>query len=319
MPSEPAFHGSSLCVVGNINRDLKVGSLQPSNDLFRDGETSVSSMVESIGGGGANSACAAASLGARVSFVGKVGADALGGRLERTLQQHGIESHLRREDGHPSGTSVALGFAGGERHFISCLPASRTLCLADIDLEAVGRCRHLLRADVWFSESMLFEGNQALFESARRRGMVVSIDLNWDPQWNSGNAAVIRARKQAVRAVLPSVTVAHGNVRELMEFSDAKDLPAALALLTGWGVESVVVHRGGEGAGHYQDGTWVEEPPAPVTRARQSTGTGDVLSVCMMLLHGHRDISIRDRLRLANRIVAEFIEGKRGMIPPLAD
>ena len=75
MNSDPIFAGSSLCVVGNINRDVKTAPMWAGEHLFADGETSVSSIIETIGGGGANSAFAAASLGARVAFLGKVGAD----------------------------------------------------------------------------------------------------------------------------------------------------------------------------------------------------------------------------------------------------
>ena len=38
----------------------------------------------------------------------------------------------------------------------------------------------------------------------------------------------------------------------------------------------------------------------------------------MMLLHGCDEIQTEERLRLANKIVAEFIEGRRGVIPELA-
>ncbi len=47
------------------------------------------------------------------------------------------------------------------------------------------------------------------------------------------------------------------------------------------------------------------------------TGTGDVLSACLILLHRRADISVPERLRLANRIVAEFIEGRRVLVPSL--
>src|SRR5579863_3309102 len=107
MLDESAFRQSSLCVVGNINRDVKAGPLRPEKALFHDGETSVSSVAETIGGGGANSAFTAAALGARVAFLGKVGDDGLGNRLERTLTQHGISSHLAKDKAHRSGTSIA--------------------------------------------------------------------------------------------------------------------------------------------------------------------------------------------------------------------
>ena len=254
MLDESAFSGSSLCVVGNINRDVKTAPLSGGEHLFSDGETPVDSIIETIGGGGANSAFAAASLGARVAFLGKVGADGLGDRLDRTLRQHGIAAHLARDAAHASGTSIALAFENGCRHFISCLPASRALSFADLDLSALTGCRHLLRADVWFSESMLFEGNKALFQIARQSGAAVSLDLNWDPHWGHAAADEIRTRKQAVRDVLPWVSLAHGNARELMEFADAPDLETALKRVVDWGAEAVVVHLGDKGAGHFHRG-----------------------------------------------------------------
>lgn len=318
MQADAIFAGSSLCVVGNINRDIKTAPLQAGTRLFADGETSVDAIHETIGGGGANSAFAAASLGASVAFCGRVGADALGDRLEKTMRQHGIAAHLARDGARASGTSIALSYDNGHRHFVSCLPANEALEFADVSLEAVRSHPHLLRADVWFSESMLFGGNRLLFEAARRTNVTVSLDLNWDPQWGRASTDKIQARKQAVRDVLPLVHLAHGNVRELTEFAEASDLETALKRLAEWGVDAVVVHLGEQGAGWYFEGKLTIEPPAPVTSRTNSAGTGDVLSVCMMLLHHRTDLDIAERLRAANAIVAQFIEGRRMMIPSLA-
>jgi sugar/nucleoside kinase (ribokinase family) len=319
MQGEPIFTGSSLCVVGNINRDIKTSNLPAGDCLFQDGETSVPSVIETIGGGGANSAFAAASLGASVAFVGKVGADALGGRLRRTLNEHGIAAYLAQSEKDPSGTSIALAFENGHRHFVSCLPASAALSIADVDLNALAGRGHLLRADVWFSKSMLFEGNKKLFQKARQMGISISIDLNWDPCWGRANAQEIRDRKRAVRDVLPWVDLAHGNVRELKEFTEADNRETAFKRLADWGVRAVVVHLGDQGAGYSRDGSLIIEPPCPVNSRVNTTGTGDVLSVCMMLLHHRKDIAIPEQLRTANAIVAQFIEGKRQLIPALAD
>jgi sugar/nucleoside kinase (ribokinase family) len=319
-PIESAFQGSSLCVVGNINRDLRTARLTPGSHLFTDGETSVASISETVGGGGANSAFTAASLGAQVTFLGKVGMDGLGERLQRTLARHGIRACLKRDAAQPSGTSLALAFDNGHRHFLSCLPASEALCFDDLDPAALMGQTHLLRADVWFSEAMLFEGNRHLFTTAREAGTTVSLDLNWDPQWGRADAGTIRARTQAVRDILPFVNLAHGNVRELMEFADAPELTTALQRLVEWGVGAVVVHLGAKGAGYYQSGEeLIVEPPSPIQKQVQTTGTGDVLSVCMMLLQRRADLSISQRLRIANTIVGEFIEGHRHLIPTLAD
>ena len=313
------FEDSSLCIVGNINRDLRTAPIAPGEHLFRDGETSTASIVETVGGGGANTAFAAAALGARVAFLGKVGRDALGDRLERTLNQHGVEAYLAKDPDRATGTSIALTFNTGHRHFISSLPASEALSIDDLDLSALAGKKHLLRADVWFSDAMLFSGNALLFKMAREQGLQVSLDLNWDPQWGSDDPAKIKARKAAVRAVLPWVHLAHGNVRELVEFADAPDLETALKKIADWGVEAVVVHLGAQGAGYFRQGKLVTEPAAPVAEHRNTTGTGDVLSLCMMLQHHQPHLAIGERLRIANRIVAEYMEGRRALLPPLGD
>jgi hypothetical protein len=74
---------------------------------------------------------------------------------------------------------------------------------------------------------------------------------------------------------------------------------------------------GAAGAGFYERGRLAVAPAAPVRQHQNSAGAGDLLSVCMMLLHACAGISSRDRLHLANTIVAEYIDGRRTIIPNL--
>jgi sugar/nucleoside kinase (ribokinase family) len=312
------FTGTRLCVVGNVNRDVKLAPIHPGAHLFADGETSTDNVRETIGGGGANSALAAAALGADVSFVGKVGADALGERLARTFAARRVAAHLVRDPRVATGTSVNLVWTSGHRHFVSCLPNTASLSFEEIDRAALDGHDHLLRADPWFAEPMLLAGgNRRLFEAARERGMAVSLDINWDPQWGRGTDNVLARRKQALRDVLPLVDVAHGNVRELCTFADAPNIEAALRHLAGWGALAVVVHMGRQGAGYYVDGRLTTEPCVPADRIVNTTGSGDVLSVCMMLLHARRDLDARAKLRLSNAVVADYIAGSRELVPDL--
>ena len=78
-----------------------------------------------------------------------------------------------------------------------------------------------------------------------------------------------------------------------------------------------MIHLGADGAGYYDGRQLTVAPAVPVRQYKNTAGAGDLLSVCMMLLHGRDEIPLADRLRLANTIVAEFIEGKRGVIPEL--
>jgi sugar/nucleoside kinase (ribokinase family) len=313
------FNRPPVCVVGNVNRDVKALGVPGSPEILLDGETTVSGIVETIGGGGANSACAAAALGANVRFVGVVGADSLADRLRQAMEKHGVRTYLTRKPQVETGTTVALGFDTGQRHFLSWLPNNRSLAFNDLDLCALDGCAHLLRADVWFSESMLEDGNQGLFAEAQRRGLATSLDINFDPCWSTGSPSEIARRKQQLRQVLSFVDLAHGNIRELCEFTDTAELKEALHRLLEWGVKAVVVHMGAEGAGYFTNGELMVEPPDLANNPVQSTGTGDVLSMCMILLQQRNDLSIRQKLRFANGVVREFMEGRRHLIACLSE
>ena len=129
-----SFARSRLAIVGNICRDVKMAALAPGDYLFADGETPTAFIEETLGGGGANSALAAAALGAEVRFAGKLGADPLGDRLEQALTSRGVESFIRRDPRVKTGSSVVLRFTNGCRHFVSCQPNNDSLASDDIDL-----------------------------------------------------------------------------------------------------------------------------------------------------------------------------------------
>ena len=78
-----------------------------------------------------------------------------------------------------------------------------------------------------------------------------------------------------------------------------------------------MVHLGAKGAGYYWHDRLIVEPAAPARQQVNTTGTGDLLSTCMMLAHAQANVPVIEKLRLANRIVAEFIAGKRNLLPPL--
>ena len=59
------------------------------------------------------------------------------------------------------------------------------------------------------------------------------------------------------------------------------------------------------------------EESVPAKRLVNTTGTGDVLSVCMMFLDQEKRSTLSEKLRLANLIVSQFIAGERSLIPAL--
>jgi len=303
-----SFRGVRLCVVGNLNRDLRVAPIAPGSYLFDDGETSAAFVRETPGGGAANSALFAAQLGAKVRLVAKVGDDESGRALRRRIRGLGVHPFLAVDREHPTGTSINLVYTTGRRHFVSSLPSS-AIESHEIDRAALRGVNYVLRADVWFSEPMLFGGNEKLLQSAKTSGAATSLDLNWDPAWGKSPRGTVLARKRAVRNVLALVDLAHGNVRELCEFADAATLRLALKRITAWGAKAIIVHLGTRGSGYYREGRLARSPCVRAKRVVHSTGTGDLLSVCMILLHRH-PAPVEEKLATANRIVSRYVAGE---------
>src|SRR5579863_1238071 len=94
----------SVVVVGSINTDItSYGEVLP-----RHGETVMGrGYAIELGGKGANQAAAAARLGARVEFVGRVGADAFGELALARLAEFGVVArHSGRDEEQATGLAI---------------------------------------------------------------------------------------------------------------------------------------------------------------------------------------------------------------------
>ena len=49
MLEDQPFRTADLCIVGNINRDVRISPIPPGDYLFADGETSVAAVSETVG------------------------------------------------------------------------------------------------------------------------------------------------------------------------------------------------------------------------------------------------------------------------------
>lgn len=305
-----------VAIVGNLNLDVRTSPIPSSVVLTSDGETSVMEIDESIGGGGANTAAAVALMAGEAHLCCAVGADELGARLCRFLEGLGVRVHPAVKPV-ATGRSIALTWESHQRHFVSCLPNTRLLEEADIDLEALIRagCRHLYRADVWFGDLMLAEGNASLFRRARRSGMETSLDVNWDPLWtSSGETERVRERIALLKSGLGFVSFVHGNERELALFTGAKSVERSARLLRDWGAGAVIVHQGAKGCAAATSAGWIEVPAVPVTRIVGEAGTGDVFTAAF-LLSPH--LPMEERLRECAAAAARHLQGSPRYTPAL--
>ncbi|MCX8061793.1 MAG: ribokinase [Anaerolineales bacterium] len=93
-----------IVVLGSLNMDLVVRAARHPQP----GETLIGTEFQTFPGGkGANQAVAASRLGAEVWMIGRVGQDAFGDVLLKTVQQDGVNTTFIRRDGQAA-TGVAL-------------------------------------------------------------------------------------------------------------------------------------------------------------------------------------------------------------------
>ena len=119
-----------VTVVGGANWDFLVrGPSLPTRGQTVRGDA----FQEAPGGKGANQAVAAARLGARVAFVGRVGADARGDQILDRLRTEGIDTEYVVRDS-MAATDVAVIQVGGdgEKQILTAPGANGRLSVADV-------------------------------------------------------------------------------------------------------------------------------------------------------------------------------------------
>lgn len=251
----------------------------------------------SIAGAESNVAIALARLGHRASWVGRVGPDAMGDLVLRTLRAEGVDvSGVRRD---PASTGVVFF----ERRlptmqrvsYMRTGSAATQLCPADVDVPPGTRVVHVTGVTAALGalpRAAVF----AAVEQARERGALVSVDVNFRSRlWDVDDARPILT-DLAARA-----DVVVGSPEELAllgpgtESVPTKELAARL--IAGGATEVVVKDGAGPAFVVTADGTTVED--AREIGVVDSVGAGDAFvgGYLSGLLDG---LSVVDRLRRAH-------------------
>jgi len=121
---------SSIAVVGSVNIDI----VARVSRLPEPGETVTGAKLSRFPGGkGANQALAAQRLGADVSLVARVGADAAAGEALSLLGEGGVDlDACLRIEGAATGTALIAVAPSGENHIVVAPGANRMLTIDDV-------------------------------------------------------------------------------------------------------------------------------------------------------------------------------------------
>ena len=290
---------------GNIVYDILV---RPVDKIEWGTTTWVEDLERHIGGNGANTSYAAATLGARVRLQGMVGSDSFGTELLAILSGAQVDVSLVERSAEPTATTVALVQSDGSRSFLHRPGASREAFLQTIDfaphvLDGLSRY-HMANP---FSLPGLRSHAAAILQRARTAGLRTSLDTGWD------------ARGEWMRMLepcLPHVDLLFANEDEGRMLTGETDASAMAAALRSRGGRTVVLKLGARGCMLFI-GNDALHIPAFAVHAVDTTGAGDCFAGGFLaaLELGY---SFPDAARLANAAGALSIQ-KLGAISGLRD
>ena len=278
------------------------------------------------GGAPANVAVAAARLGARTGFIGKVGADAFGNALRLTLSRNGVDtSGLYETTQGPTTLAVVSVAPDGERSFAFYRNASADTQLTPTEaLDALKgydtpvRILHI--GSLSLTDEPVHRATIAALRFAKVTGMLVSYDPNYrDTLWPDEADAVKRMKEP-----MSYVDVLKVSDEELFLLTGTRDLRMGSMELASMGPKLVVVTMGAHGA-YYRMGinTGAVEG-IPVTVA-DTNGAGDAFLGALLSRLARRGADplkdlppkeLEEAVRFANKAAAVTCT-RPGAIPAL--
>ena len=225
------------------------------------------------GGAPANVLAAAAKLGNRTAFLGKVGDDAFGSFLRATLDGLGISTQglLSDPNVHTTLAFVQLDEHGDRSFSFYRKPgADIMLDFSEVRLDLVEQASILHFGSVSLTDEPSRTATLKTAEHAKKLGKLLSYDPNFRPPlWDS----VENAKTQMLRGLaLADIVKVSGEELELLSGTD--DLERSSAILAEKGPSLILVSLGAQGA-FYRLGSLTGFQPTYDVKTIDTNGAGD--------------------------------------------
>lgn len=272
------------------------------------------------GGAPANVAVAAARLGARTAFLGKVGNDGFGDYLRGVLKENGVDVTGLLTAQTPTTLAVVSVDGQGERSFAFVRGADGELSADEVREEMLEGGKVLHFGSVSLTPGKARSATVFAARHAHRAGVLVSFDPNYREKiWNDRAQA-----EQWVRMVLPLVDILKLSQEELPLAAGTEDLEEGSRRLEEGGISLVLVTLGAEGVFCRWNGQGFHVPGVSVAVA-DTNGAGDTFLGAVLArlcargehpLEGLEERELRDILTFANRAAA-LTCSRSGAIPAM--
>lgn len=169
-----------VSIAGEINLDLILYGLPATMPTER--ELLATGFRATLGSSSAILAHNLATLGAKVGFTTRVGADQLGAIALERLRASGVDlSHIVHSDG-PVTTGVTVLLPHGETRHILTYPGTMSeMERGDLDFNYLASARHFHLSSLFLQHALQADLPQ-LFRDLKRSGLTLSLDTNDDPE-----------------------------------------------------------------------------------------------------------------------------------------
>ena len=225
------------------------------------------------GGAPANLAVAAARLGARTAFIGRVGNDSFGDYLKRCLAENGVDVRGMSVDEKARTTLAVVALdERGERTFSFYRDPSAdvNLSMEHVPMELLGGTKVLHFGSVSLTAEPSRTATLEAAKTAKASGAYVSYDPNYRASlWPDEETAV-----RNMTEPLSMVDILKVSDEELPLLTGCTDPEKGSARLTDQGVRLVLVTLGAEGAFYRFDGHTGHVPGVPC-QVGDTNGSGD--------------------------------------------
>lgn len=275
------------------------------------------------GGAPANVAVAAARLGARTGFIGKIGEDAFGDDLRRTLEKEGVDtSGLYTDRDIPTTLAIASIDAAGERSFsfyrdpgadtqLTVSEAAAALSETQIGILHIG--------SLSMTTSPSREACEEAVKFARKQGALISYDPNYrESLWDNEAQAV-----EMMKKLLTYTDILKVSDEEMAMLTGTDNLEEGSQILTEYGIKLVMVTMGSKGA-FVRYGECTEHVPGLCVKVADTNGAGDTFAGAMLAqisktpggLEGLEFEQLLESVRYANK-AASITCSRHGAIPAM--
>lgn len=244
-------------------------------DMLPEGAGSLTYTAK-MGGAPANVCVAAAKLGVRACFLGKLADDAFGRFLLGELKSYGVDTSLTVVDKScKTGLAFVALSADGDREFFFYrdTPADASLSPDEVKEDMFGRGDVLHFCSISLKPSPTRDAIEKAAKTARAKGATVSFDVNLRLNlWDNEEEAL----RSAVFQFLPYADIIKVTDEELVFLTGSSDERDGVKKIfdAARNAKLVFVTKGAEGASVY-DGASAKDYAAVPRKAVDTTGAGD--------------------------------------------